>query len=328
VKRGIFVGASTVDIVYGLEAFPPPNTKVVALRQDVFAGGSATNASITFSHLGGKSTLMTAVGAHPLTVLIRQELDRRLIELIDLNPTVNEVPVISSIFVNRAGQRNIVATSAARVDNFTTQADIGGYDGVSVVLVDGHHMSVGQAWAKAARDCGIEVVLDGGSWKPGTKDLLDNVSTAICSNDFRPPGCSCDDDVIRRLKDWGVRNVAITNGAKPIKFATDSESGLVPVQETPTVDTMGAGDIFHGAYCYYSTRGFRFPEALEKAAAIASESCKYFGPREWMMRQSGKGVSQGVTTGDRLSGATVPVSKVIPFTTLRQVTSNESHSEE
>jgi sugar/nucleoside kinase (ribokinase family) len=47
------------------------------------------------------------------------------------------------------------------------------------------------------------------------------------------------------------------------------------------VDTMGAGDIFHGAFCYFFSIGYGFEESLERAAEIASESCRYRGTREW-----------------------------------------------
>jgi sugar/nucleoside kinase (ribokinase family) len=48
------------------------------------------------------------------------------------------------------------------------------------------------------------------------------------------------------------------------------------------VDTMGAGDIFHGAFCFFSSEGKGFVESLGEAANIAAESCRYKGTREWM----------------------------------------------
>jgi sugar/nucleoside kinase (ribokinase family) len=56
----------------------------------------------------------------------------------------------------------------------------------------------------------------------------------------------------------------------------------VPVPQVEVVDTTGAGDILHGAYCYYASQGRAFVDALTEAARIASESCRYAGTREWM----------------------------------------------
>jgi len=48
-------------------------------------------------------------------------------------------------------------------------------------------------------------------------------------------------------------------------------------------DTSGAGDIFHGAFCFYACEpGATFQDALAKAAVVASESCRHIGTRAWM----------------------------------------------
>ena len=106
---------------------------------------------------------------------------------------------------------------------------------------------------------------------------------AICSNDFLPPGCASKLGVIDHLLRQGVSEVAVTNGEKPIRYASAAGSGEIPVPQVKAVDTVGAGDTFHGAFCYrYVANGFAFSDALEFASVIASRSCEYFGPRGWM----------------------------------------------
>lgn len=176
--KGVFVGLSTVDVVYAVGGFPSPNSKVAARSQDVFVGGPATNASIAFSHLGGKSTLVTAVGCHGLANVITEEFLRYSIQLIDLNPDFHQVPVVSSISVNRAGGRNVISANATRVTTPPARINEMVLTDAAVVLVDGHFMEACQAWSKAARVRGIHVVLDGGSWKVGTGELLKSIDTA------------------------------------------------------------------------------------------------------------------------------------------------------
>ncbi len=280
--KGIFVGLSTLDVVYGVDDFPSANSKVVARSQDVFIGGPATNASITFGHLGGQSTLVTAVGRHGLARVIIKELQRYSIQLIDLNPEFNQAPVISSISVNKTGERNIVSANATRLTAQPAQINEMALADAAVVLVDGHFMDACQAWSRAARARGIHVVLDGGSWKDGTDELLKSIDTAICSADYMPTGCSNEDDVLEYLRSSGVKNIAITNGPEPIRYVSDKTSGIVPVPKVEVVDTMGAGDIFHGAFCYYASTRTPFVDALRRAASVAAESCRFRGTREWM----------------------------------------------
>jgi len=283
--HGVFVGLSTIDIVYSVEEFSSGNVKMTANSQDVFVGGPATNASIAFASLGGRAALVTAVGRHSLSRVVKDELGIYSIQLVDLNSGFDEVPVISSVSVDRNGNRNVVSANAARVVTPPATIDKPLLEQAGILLVDGHYMQACQAWAKAARNRKSAVVFDGGSWKNGTDELLKDVGTAICSADFLPPGCSSKEDVIRSLKDSGVANIAITDGAEPIHFHSGASSGTLRVPEVDVVDTMGAGDIFHGAFCSFSLSGLGFVEALAEAAAIAAESCRYRGTREWAKAQ-------------------------------------------
>jgi sugar/nucleoside kinase (ribokinase family) len=95
--------------------------------------------------------------------------------------------------------------------------------------------------------------------------------------------------VIAYLKNCGVTNIAITRGAAPICFHSNAASGSMKVPSINPIDTMGAGDIFHGAFCYFSSEGKGFVEALGEAAQIAADSCRYKGTREWMKHLTPQG---------------------------------------
>lgn len=283
VPRGLFVGLATVDLLYSVEAFPAPNTKIAARSLDVAAGGPATNAAIAFAHLGGEATLATPVGLHPLAGLIRAELASRSVSLADLAPTAVVLPAVSSISVNARGERNVVSTNGSALPVESAEPDPAILSAASVLLVDGHHAAVCIAWARAARTRGIPVVFDGGSFKPGTAELAAHVDIAICSADFHPPGCSSPAEVFAWLRDCGVSHAAITHGSRPVEFASGSVRGSIAVPSVQAVDTTGAGDVFHGAFCFFLASGLAFAAALERAAAVAAHSCRYPGTREWML---------------------------------------------
>jgi sugar/nucleoside kinase (ribokinase family) len=278
---GIFVGLSTIDVIYGVDRFPAPNSKIAAQDQDVFIGGPATNAVIAFSLLGGRPALVTAVGDHKLAGLIREELRKYSIRLFDLNPDFHDAPVISSISVDKSGNRNVVSANAKRIPIPPAEVNLKACDRAGVVLVDGHYMDACQAWARAGRSRGVPVVLDAGSWKQGTEELIKSIDTVICSSDFLPPGCKTEGDVFDYLKARRVKNIAMTRGADPILFSFGSSAGTVRVPRVKAIDTMGAGDIFHGAFCYFASEGHAFDSALAQAAKIAAESCRFRGPRAW-----------------------------------------------
>ena len=279
---GIFVGLSTIDVVYRVTEFPAANAKVAAKSQDIFVGGPATNAAIAFSRLGGKAALVTAVGLHPVSAIVRDECRKFAVDCIDLNPEFVDAPPISSVVVDESGRRNVVSANALRIQIPPAVVDQRICEEAKFVLVDGHAMQACRAWASAAKAAGKPVVMDGGSWKDGTDELLKSVHTVICSADFAAPGCTSESALVKYFLSRGVTNVAITQGAQPLRFFAGGKAGEIPVHKVVAVDTMGAGDIFHGAFCYFFSIGKSFEEALQLAAEIASESCRYQGTREWM----------------------------------------------
>jgi sugar/nucleoside kinase (ribokinase family) len=282
-RQGLFVGLCTVDIAYVIEGFPGRNQKLTALSQELTAGGPATNAAITFSFLGGASSLTTAIGHHPLTSVIRRDLQKSCVHVQDIAPELVHAPPLSSIFVHApTGERSVVSANAAAYSKLQYDTSSMALPDTQIVLVDGHHMPLCVAAAKAAHQVGVCVVFDGGSWKTGTSDLLPFIDVAICSEDFLPPGISASEEVMQYLSASGIRMIAITRGSQPIRWSSGNRRGEISIRSIQPKDTLGAGDIFHGAFCWAYVGGYEFPRALEFASEVATESCMYFGARTWM----------------------------------------------
>jgi sugar/nucleoside kinase (ribokinase family) len=276
------VGLTTLDLIYAVEKVPSANQKIVALETEIASGGPATNAAVTFSHLGNVATLLSVVGQHPMTTLIRSDLAQGGVKLLDLDPSHAASPAISSILVTQTtGERAVVSRNAVKHQAGVEQIPADPLHAVEVVLIDGHQMAVSGAIARQAHGNHIPIVIDGGSWKPGFEDVLPFVDYAICSANFLPPGCSNTTDVFVYLKKVGIRHIAITQGENPIQFSSDGQHGNLAVQSVQVVDTSGAGDILHGAFCHYILQT-TFADALGKAAAVATQACQSFGTRQWM----------------------------------------------
>jgi sugar/nucleoside kinase (ribokinase family) len=279
---GAFIGLATVDVVYAVGSAPSENEKSIARRQEIF-GGPAANAAIIYAFLRGSATLVSAVGSHPLAEVIRRELEHFWVSLQDLTPTSTEIPPVSSILVSeRTGARTVISGHAARKQVPAEAVDLGVLRNAAVLLVDGHQMDCGIRAAAQAKAQAIPVVFDGGSWKDGADKLLAQTQIAICSEQFRPPGTTSPSEVVAYLLDHGPEAVAITRGASPIIWATHRQTGELVPPGTSAVDTLGAGDIFHGAFCHRLVSGALFSDALAFAAEVAAYSCRFFGSRSWM----------------------------------------------
>ena len=282
---GLFVGLATVDVSYVVENVPRPNQKISVPEQLITAGGPATNAAVTFAFLGGRARLVTAAGRHPLSRMIRDDLARQSVRLHDMAAGSEDPPPISSVMVLRdSGERSVVSANSAVLSPKASRFDKKWLTGVSLVEVDGQYMPLCIAAAEAAHQRRIPVILDSGSWKAGMAQLLPFVDTAICSRDFRPPGCGNEDEAAAYLIRRKLRCVAITRGGSSIGWYENGKAGEIRIEKPKSrvVDTLGAGDILHGAYCFHAGQGLGFREALQAAAQVATFSCRFRGTREWM----------------------------------------------
>lgn len=276
----LFVGRSTLDLGYVCPCFPAEDGKFSAEHFTIAGGGPALNAAIAARALGTPARLASAVGGGLLAGFVRQELKRHEVVLHDLAAPEQELLPVSSIIVVPAnGTRTVVdqQPAAALVE---AQADEL-LDGVDLVLADGHLPGIALDVLRSARERGIPAVLDGGSWKRHSREIVGLIDYAIVSERFRPEGAQ-GDDLLAEIHRLGPSHVAITRGNRPIEWSDGHARGLIEPPQTAALDTLGAGDIFHGAFCHYLAGGSSFVKALEQAARIAARSCETLGTRAWI----------------------------------------------
>lgn len=272
--HGLFVGLATLDVVHTVDAPVGPDEKAVATRQDVAAGGPAANAAVTFAALGGRATLVTALGRHALARAAADELTGCGVHVLDVTPEASAPPAVSVIrVIASTGQRSVTSVN----DAATGAAEPSGiaWPAADVVLVDGHHPRLAVA---AARSAMAPLLVDGGSWKPVFDEVLPYASGVICSADFVLPGAS---STVDGLLARGVPAVAVTHGADPVEWATPAARGRIAVPQVPARDTLGAGDAYHGAAALALAEGRSWPEALGYAAQVAAVRVQHRGPRAW-----------------------------------------------
>lgn len=283
--KGIFLGLATADIVYYVPHHLERNQKLKAERQLAYAGGPATNAAVTFAAFGNESTLLTGLGQHPLAHVAKLDLADHKVRLIDCTDQPRRPPILSAIIVDLSnGERSVVYSntdlrklrSDAINDNTLEYADI--------LMLDGYYLPQAIQLATLAKNLNIPVVLDGGSWKEGLENLLPLVDYAICSNAFLPPGSTNQDTLFDFLRGHGIVNIAITRDGRPIVAHSQGQISNVSVMPVKTVDTLGAGDIFHGAFCHYILE-YDFLLSLERAGEVASLSCTSLGTRAWIEQE-------------------------------------------
>jgi sugar/nucleoside kinase (ribokinase family) len=269
----VAVGLCTVDLVQRVAALPAPGEKVQSESVEIAAGGPAANAAVAVAALGGHARLSTVLGAHPLAQLASTDLSECGVEVVDVLPDRTAPPPVSAVSVRTSdGERTVVSHNAEGV-SAPPSVDLADAD---VLLLDGHHPELAMQAARQARRRGIPVVLDAGSWKPVLADLMSYVDVCACSSAFRSPGPLTNPVVIR------------TNGAGPVTWSAGPDSGEVAVPPVTARDTVGAGDVWHGAAALAVGRlgrvptGADLPALIEFANRVAGVRVQHEGARAWV----------------------------------------------
>lgn len=277
--RGLFVGLATLDVIHRVAALPGPNQKITALTTDVAAGGPAAVAAITFAALGGSALLVTALGPGAAADAVRADLAGAGVEAVDVAPPGFVLPPASVLVVEGTGERSVVGGGAGRIP-VTPPADadvVAWAEGSEVLLIDGHHPEVAVTFARAAAASGRPVVADLGSAKPVYDRVLPWITDAICSADYRTADGSAPAEMLGR----GPLLVAVSHGPDPLEWWTLVDRGSIEVPPVAAVDTLGAGDVLHGAYAFALAAGQERPDALRTAVRVAGIRVAHNGPREW-----------------------------------------------
>ena len=274
-----FVGMTTIDIVQIADDLPEPNWKGLASHAYLDVGGPAANAAITASILGSAAFLHSAFGTGPPGQLVEGLIEQHGVRRVGYGH--NPVVPVSSIWVAAAsGDRTLLSTAASFDGSGPDRVDLGDS---AAVLLDGFYPDLARSAARSAAERKIPVVLDCGTWREVFADLLPLASVAIVSQQFELPGqvaATSEETLAGLIDEYRVRFAAVSRGGDPITWATKLDSGQLAVPRIAALDTLGAGDVLHGAFMYFAFHE-RLDDvaALHTAADVATRSCEYFGTR-------------------------------------------------
>lgn len=295
----VLAGLATVDLVQRVDAIPEPGEKARADSVELVAGGPAANAAVTVAALGGHATLLTGLGSHPLAQVAHSDLRRHHVRVVDLAADHAGPPTVSAVTVRgRDGERTVVSYNAADLDLSPPGELDSLVAGAAVVLLDGHHPRLALATAVTARRHGVTVVLDAGSFKPVLTELLPLVQVCAASASFRMPGRPEARETEHTVHDTGVPIVIRTHGSRPVTWSyrgsDGTTTGAVEPESSTARDTLGAGDVWHGALAYeIALRSGETwsPELLRhviaRANLVAARRVRQPGPRAWLRGRPG-----------------------------------------
>jgi sulfofructose kinase len=276
-------GMAVLDEVFHVREFPLPDTKAEATDFFAVGGGNAANAAVAIARLGARVAFAGPIGGPAGEDATGDRVIKGLAaEGVDTSGCVRLASArtpISAILLNAQGERTIANHRDKRLDTVTPADSDGLVADVDVVLVDNRYPTFVTPICQAARRRGLAVVIDADKATVQTDPLLALGTHVIFSADSLRRTTEIDDVAagLARMAQFTGAFLAATNGALPVLWREEEAIRVMPVFEIAAIDTLAAGDVFHGAFTLTLAEGRGIAEAMRFAAAAAGLKCTRFG---------------------------------------------------
>jgi len=276
--RILCVGIPVRDLTFRIEAVPSRGSKVGASAFAEICGGNALNAAIGIARLGGKASICGPMGDadEAAARFIFAKLAEEGIDGSGLVHMPGLVTPISAVLVDPSGERTIVTFRDPALWDVTLPDAATLLAGCDAILTESRCASFVTPLCAEATRRGIPVVVDVDNAMSMSEGLLTAASHLIFSAEALHATAGIADDAAALTKVATLTHafVAVTRGPKGTLWRdADGRFQETPAFPVHTVDTLGAGDIFHGGFTVAFSEGHDLPQALRFASAAAALKC-------------------------------------------------------
>jgi sulfofructose kinase len=275
--RVVGLGQVCVDYAGRVPVYPVEDAKMEMEGFYTGCGGPAATALVTLSRLGVSTSLLSTISDDPFGRQITESLENEGVDRSCLKMVPGYASQFAFIAVTAGDGKRTVFWNRSTVPSLTrNEVRLKDFSGAQILHLDGLMLNASIEAAKQAKALGMTVVMDAGTLRDGTLELLSWVDFLIASETFADPmvGASAPKErTLRELEKLGPRQVVITLGDEG---SIGLDNGKVVVQEAFSVmsrDTTGAGDVYHGAYIYGLLQGWPMADCMNFASAAAALKC-------------------------------------------------------
>jgi sulfofructose kinase len=284
-KHVLCVGAAVLDTLFRVRDMPTGQGKVLPYEMLQIAEGMASSAAYAVHRMGGRASLWGAVGDDETGSRILRDLTDSGIDTSGMTVAKGARSALSTIIIDDQGERLIVPFYDPKLhDNkrSCTTDDIAPFD---AVLVDVRWPELAFEVLTVARALGKPAILDGDVAPVETLEKLAPAATHIIFSEPAAERLTGTSDVSAMLPILHMRYpqtfIAVTAGPAGC-YWTEPENPTVHFQSTlkiKAVDTLAAGDVFHGTFALAVAEGMESRAAIQLSSVAAALKCTVFGGR-------------------------------------------------
>lgn len=277
------VGLNATDTLILVPHFPAYAGKMPFVRELVSPGGQVATALVTCAKLGLSAKYIGTVGDDQRGRIQLESLRETAINLDDVEVRENCPNQTAYILIDQStGERTILwrRDDCLRLDPARITPEK--IAGARLLHIDGHDTAAVARAAEIARQNEIHVVVDVDTIYPGFDRVLPNVDYLVASSEF-PSRWTGEKDPFRALEliqdEYHMQVAAMTLGEFGALARVQDRFIYSPGFIVNCVDTTGAGDVFHGAFCYAVFENMPMRDTLEFSNAMGALNCTALGAR-------------------------------------------------
>jgi sugar/nucleoside kinase (ribokinase family) len=277
------VGLNATDTLLVVPHFPAYAGKVAFEHEMLSPGGQVASAMVTCARLGLRAKYIGTVGDDERGLIQMASLREANINLDHVQSRSGCANQSAYIVIDRTtGERTVLwrRPECLRIDPSEIAPEQ--IACARLLHIDGHDTPAVEHAARIARRAGMPITVDVDAIYHGFDRVLPHVDYLVASSEF-PVQWTNQRDPFKALEmiqnEYHMRVAAMTLGAHGALALENGRFIYSPAFVVNCVDTTGAGDVFHGAFCYSVLEGMALHEALEFSNAMAALNCMALGAR-------------------------------------------------
>jgi sugar/nucleoside kinase (ribokinase family) len=280
--RILCIGMPVRDATFRTPRVPARGSKENATGFAEICGGNALNAAIAIVRLGGRAALCGPIGDAKETSarFIFEQMAHEGIDTKHLIHMPGLVTPISAVMIDPTGERTIVTFRDPELWRVKLPGADTLLDDCHAILVESRCAEFCTGICAEAVRRGIPVIVDADRAMSLREGLLTASTHLIFSSEPLQETADITDDgeALKKIAKLTPSFLAGTRGPRgTIWLDEQGELRETPAFPVHTVDTLGAGDVFHGAFALAVTENQQLRQALQFASAAAALKCTRFG---------------------------------------------------
>ena len=278
----VAVGTAVMDYIFSVDALPRGGGKHFAGGFSEIGGGPAATGAVAAAKLGARAALWARVGADGVGERLIAELAEDGVDTAQVRRVAGGRSSLSAVMVDGTGERMIVNYTDADLDADASWLPLDRLSDADAVLVHHRWPAGARAVMERARALGVPSVIDADVVPEREAEELVTLASHAAFSQGALRDLTGTGDIAAGLRAAQARTrgwVGVTAGGEGCTWLDDGALRHQPAFAVEVVDTLGAGDVFHGALAVALGEGREAAQAVRFASAAAALKCTRFGGR-------------------------------------------------